>query len=62
MCRKQISLGLVIVYLLLFAITAAMLWVVIDVIINNYAIQGWIEHAVTTGNLKHLYDQLSTGQ
>lgn len=61
MPRKQVSIGIVGVYLLLLLITAAMLWVVIDVIINNYLIQGWIEHAVTTGNLKHLYDQLSTG-
>lgn len=61
MFRKQISLGVVVVYLLLFAITAAMLWVTLDVIINYYTICRWVDHAVVTGNLTHLYDQLSTG-
>lgn len=61
MFRRRISLGVVIVYLLLFALTTAMLWVTLDVIINYYVIHEWINHAIVTGNLKHLYDQLSTG-
>lgn len=61
MPRKRASIGVIAVYLLLLTIAAAMLWVVIDVIINYYTIQGWIEHAVITGNLEHLYNQLSTG-
>lgn len=61
MFRKQISLGLVVICLLLLAITAAMLWVTLDVIINYYTIHRWVDHAVVTGNLTHLYDQLSTG-